>query len=313
MRLRSGVWLVAAVSLLAAGARAEPARLQLYVMPDTQSWAWNQGGSTLETWRSVAKALCRERERFAMVLHTGDLVDNHRIRPVEWSNALSVMRELDACRLRYAIAFGNHDFDNYPAAKGARLAGDAGWKRVIAQLAQRPAERSPSGRGGLHPLADGWFVLAAELSGGKPELDWIARVIEARPGARFVFLNHGCVNMNGVAGEACRRIFERHPEIRIAVAGHWLGGRRDAWHAVPRASGPPLLALYQNYQHVPELAAWGVVLELDPVSGAACVWSENLLTGKRGRPAASSEQLGPIAAGASRRCFDPGEAASTPG
>src|SRR3990172_3039036 len=115
-------------------------------MRERQCWEWNQGGSTLETWRSVARALCAKHSRFAMVLHTGDLVDNHRLRPVEWSNALSVMQELDACRLPYAIAFGNHDFDNYPAAKDVPLHGDRGWQAMMAKLAQRPSEKAPSGR-----------------------------------------------------------------------------------------------------------------------------------------------------------------------
>jgi hypothetical protein len=281
-------------------------------MPDTQSWAWNQGGTTLETWRSVVEELCRQRSRFAMVLHTGDLVDEHQRRPVEWTHALSVMRELDACRMPYAIAFGNHDFDNYPAAQNVRPAGDRGWRQVMAQLAHRPLEAGPSGRSGLHPLAEGWFVLTAELSAGRPEFAWIDSVIEARPGARFVFLNHGCVNASGIAGDACRQLFERHPEIRIAVSGHWLGAKRDAWQEVPRPGAPALVALYQNYQHVPELAAWGVVIELDPASGASCVWSGNLLTGEVGRPAASSPQLGKIAVGPSKRCFD-GSAGPTAG
>jgi hypothetical protein len=286
-----------------AGSPLPAGRLQLYVMPDTQSWAWNQGGTTLETWRSVAKALCRQRSRFAMVLHTGDLVDNHRLRPSEWSNALSVMRELDACRMPYAIAFGNHDFDNYPAAKGVPLQGDRGWRAALAKLAYQPAETGPSGLSALYPLAPGWFVATAAFSVGRPDLDWLAAAIEARPGARFVFLHHHCARARGVPSEGCRRIFERHPEIRIAVSGHWLGATRDGWNEIPRSNGPPLVALYQNYQHVPELAAWGVVIELEPRSGALCVWGENLLSGEVGRPAASSPQLGTIASGPSKRCF----------
>jgi hypothetical protein len=313
-----------ALALLLLGASLVPAlvsakdapprgKLQLYVMPDTQSWAWNQAGSTLEAWRSVAKALCRQRERFAMVLHTGDLVDQHRTRPVEWSNALSVMRELDACELPYAIAFGNHDFDTYPATKEHPLKGDAGWRQTVEKLAYRPAERGPSGRSALYPLADGWFVLTADFTPARPDREWLAGVIAKRRGARFVLLNHHCVKATGVAPgrafEWCRQLLERNPEIRIAVSGHWLGTNRDGWSATPRPNGPPLVALYQNYQHIPELAAWGVVIELDLASGAACVWGENLLTGKVGRPAASSESFGRIAAGPSRRCFNPAEAA----
>ena len=315
MRRAALAGLLLGACLLAApgGARAE-AKLQLYVMPDTQSWAWNQGGTTLETWRSVAKALCRQRERFAMVLHTGDLVDYHRLRPIEWSNALSVMRELDACRMPYAIAFGNHDFDNYPAPKDVPLRGDDGWRRVIAQLAHRPLETGPSGRSALYPLAPGWFVLTAEFSGGRAERDWLAGVIEARPGARFVFLNHDCVKVNGIASDWCRRFFDARPELRVAVSGHWLGRSRDAWLEIPRPNGAPLIGLYQNYQHVPELAAWGVVIELEPGSGALCVWGENLLSGAVGRPAASAPQLGAIAAGPSKRCFEGVESARrTPG
>ena len=282
-------------------------KLQLYVMPDTQAWAWNQGGTTLETWRSVTKALCRARERFAMVLHTGDLVDQPR-RPAEWSNALSVMQELDACRMPYAIAFGNHDFDNYPAPKNVPPSGDQGWQKVMAQLAHQPAEKGPSGRSALYPLAPGWFVVTADFMASRADLDWIEAELAERPGGRFVLSNHHCVNTTGlVAGDAfawCRELVERHPEIRVAVSGHWLGAMRDAWQEVRRARGPALLALYQNYQHVPPLAAWGVVIELDLASGAACVWNENLLSGETRRPAAVSRELGKIAAGQAQRCFD---------
>jgi len=285
-------------------------------MPDTQSWAWNQGGTTLETWRSIAKALCRERKRFAMVLHTGDLVDQHRLRPFEWKNALSVMQELDACRMPYAIAFGNHDFDNYPAAQNVPLAGDRGWRQVLAQLAHRPAETGPSGRSALHPLAPGWFVVTADFTPSRADRDWLAGVIEKHRDARFVLLNHHCVKAVGPAAgrafEWCRQLVGRNPEIRIAVSGHWLGATRDGWKEVPRANGPPLVALYQNYQHIPELAAWGVVIELDPASGAVCVWSENLIDGAVTHPATSSPELGKIAAAPAKRCFEASAAPSSP-
>jgi hypothetical protein len=302
--VKAAALLLGACLLAAAGGAGAEGRLQLYVMPDTQSWAWNQGGTTLETWRSVAKALCRHRKRFAMVLHTGDLVDNPRLHPTEWDNALSVMRELDACRMPYAIAFGNHDFDDYPTPKGVRPHDDTSWRRTTAQLAHRPLEASPSARNALHPLSDGWFVLAGDLSAGKGEVAWLARAIESRPGARFLFLSHSGVKATGVASDGWRKFFERNPGIRVAVSGHWLGARRDGWNDVPRPGGPPLVALYQNYQHVPELAAWGVVIELEPRSGALCVWGENLLTGEVGRPAAASPQLGRITAGPPRQCFD---------
>ena len=308
MRLRlSLAALLLAAALPPGGVGAEETsprgKLQLYVMPDTQSWAWNQGGTTLETWRSVTRALCARRSRFAMVLHTGDLVDNPRLQPVEWTNALSVMRELDACRMPYAIAFGNHDFDNYPAAENVPLEGDRNWRRVMAQLVHQPVETGPSGRSALHPLAPGWFVISTDFSLSGADLDWITGVIAKRPADRFVFLNHSCVNMNGIAFDECRQIFEEHPQIRIAVSGHWLGSTREEWREIPRANGPALLAFYQDYQHVPALAAWGVVIELDPASGAACVWSENLLSGEVGRPAAAAPEVGQVAAGLERRCF----------
>jgi hypothetical protein len=322
MRLRLALALLLAAGLPVRSAGAEPApragQLRLYVMPDTQSWAWNQGGSTLETWRSVAKEICRQRERFAMVLHTGDLVDQPRLRPVEWSHALSVMRELDACRMPYAIAFGNHDYDNYPVAQNVPLEGDRAWRQVMAQLAHRPAETGPSGRSALYPLAEGWFVVSADFVASRADLDWIAGAIAKLPGARFVFLNHHCVNAKGLVPgpsfEWCRTLVEQNPGIVVAVSGHWLGPRRDGWTRSVRANGRGLIALYQNYQHLPELAAWGVVIELDPASGAACVWNENLLSGELERPAASSPQLGKIAAGPARRCFEAsGSPAGKPG
>ena len=275
-------------------------------MPDTQSWAWDQDGTTLATWRAVTRALCEQRSRFALVLHTGDLVD-HPTRPVEWSNAISVMRQLDACQMPYAIAFGNHDFDNGPGEASGPLQGDRGWKAAMTKLAYRPLATAPSGRSALYPLAPGWFVLTADFVASRADQDWLAAAIEERKGAQFVFLNHHCVNATGlVQGDAfrwCRELLER-PPIRIAISGHWLGAVRDAWRTAPRAKGPRLVTLFQNYQHVPDLAAWGVVVELDPASGAVCVWSENLLTGAVTHPAASSKLVGPVAAGPARRCFE---------
>lgn len=294
-----GLLLAASLPALAA---AGEAKLQLYVMPDTQAWAWNQGGTTLEAWRAVAKALCRQRERFALVLHTGDLVDNPR--PVEWSNALSVMRELDACRLPYAVAFGNHDFDNYPAPEPA---GDRAWQELRAQLASQPLERGPSGRSALHPLGAGWFVLTADFMPSRADLDWIEQAVRARPGARFVLLNHQCADATGLfAGPAlawCRELLARAPAIRSVVSGHWLGARRESWKQVRREGAPPVIALYQNYQHVPALAPWGVVIELEPSSGDLCVWSENLLDGATRHPDATSEAVGWVGASSDRTCF----------
>ena len=306
----SAVRLLLLACLLAAPARAEtvppPGKLQLYVMPDTQAWSWDQDGTTLATWRAVTRALCQQRSRFAMVLHTGDLVD-HPGRPAEWSNALSVMQQLDACQMPYAIAFGNHDFDNHPPAQGVALQGDRGWKAVMAKLHYRPSATAPSGRTALYPLAPGWFVVTADFTASRADLDWIDTAIGERREAAFVFLNHHCVSAVGLvqsaAFEWCRQLFERHPQIRVAVSGHWLGPTRDGWRDVTRASGGRLVTLFQNYQHVPDLAAWGVVVELDPASGALCVWSENLLNGAVTHPAASSQLVGRVAGGPGRRCF----------
>jgi hypothetical protein len=272
-------------------------------MPDTQSWSWDQDGTTLATWRAVTRELCQQRSRFAMVLHTGDLVD-HPDRPGEWRNALSVMKQLDACQMPHAIAIGNHDFDNHPPPPDVLLQGDRAWKAVMAQLDQRPLAAAPSGRTALYPLVPGWFVLAADFVWSAADRRWLDAEIAARSDARFVLLNHHCVKANGIAFEWCRQLFEQHPQIRIAVSGHWLGEARDAWLAVPRANGRKLVTLFQNYQHVPDLAAWGVVLELEPASGSLCVWSENLLTGAVTHPAASSQLVGAIAASPPRQCFD---------
>ena len=299
------------ICLLALPAEAEtnppPSKLQLYVMPDTQSWSWDQDGTTLATWRSVASALCQQRSRFAMVLHTGDLVD-HPARPAEWSNALSVMRQLDSCQMPYAIAFGNHDFDNYSPEPNVAPQGDRGWKALVAQLAYQPLATAPSGRTALYALAPGWFALTADFVASHTDLDWITAALEQHRGARFIFLNHHCVNATGlVQGDAfewCRQLVEQNPEIRIAVSGHWLGSTRDGWRELRRANGRKLVTLFQNYQHVRDLAAWGIVLELEPASGALCVWSESLLSGAVTHPAASSELVGAVAAGPARQCFD---------
>jgi len=306
--LRGACALLACLGLLPAAARAEadaaPDRVQIYIMPDTQSWAWNQGGTSLETWRGVAQALCRQRQRFAMVLHTGDLVDTPRTRPEEWTNALSVMKELDACAMPYAVAFGNHDYDNYPAPSADKTAaGDERWQAVTSALAYHPAERAPSGRGGLYPLVPGWFVLTADLQPDAADLRWIAAEIAERPGARFVLLHHECVKASGVSYEWCSQLFEKHPEIWLAISGHWLGNSRNGWNEVRRANGSKLVALYQNYQHVPDLAGWGVVLELEPGSGDLCVWTEDPRSGSVGHPAASSSLAGAVRAGPGKRCF----------
>jgi hypothetical protein len=64
------------------------------------------------------------------------------------------------------------------------------------------------------------------------------------------------------------------------------------------------VTLFANYQHVPALAAWGLVVELDPATGALCAWNENLLTDEVGHPAASSALVGSVAASPPRTCFD---------
>jgi hypothetical protein len=303
IRLLAAALLVGCMS----GAPAAPAqKLQLYVMPDTQSWTWNQGGGSLAAWRSVTEALCRQRSRFAMVLHTGDMVDRPRANPAQWETAFSVMKRLDACGMPYAIAFGNHDYDNYPPPGGDKNAsGDSRWKELLSKLAYQPAEKAPSGRGGIYPLAPGWFVLTMTFYYPPPgDLAWISAEIAERKDARFLLLHHDCINAGGIAYEWCAKLLDEHPEIRIAVSGHWLGQQRDAWRVVSRPHAGKLIALYQNYQHVPDLAAWGVVIELDPRTGGVCVWSEDPVDGKSGHPAASAQMVGSVQRGAERRCFE---------
>lgn len=274
-------------------------------MPDTQAWTWNQGGTTLATWRAVAQALCRQRDRFAMVLHTGDLVDHPHERR-QWDNAVSVLQELDACAMPLAIAIGNHDYDQHPGAEGTPAPSARRWSEALGRLAPRTDRKpAPSGRTALHPLAPGWFVLTVDYFPSQADLDWIAAAIDARRTSRFVLLHHYCVDPGGIAPfRTCRQLLERHPEIRIAVSGHTLGNVRDSWQQVPRKNGEGLAALYQNYQHVPELAAWGVVVELEPGSGDLCVWSEDVLSGEVRHPAVAASPAGPVNEGSARRCLE---------
>src|SRR5262245_3513014 len=303
-------WLLASLLLPAApGAGAAQDALRFYVMPDTQSWARNQGGTTLATWRAVAQAICRQRDRFAMVLHTGDLVNDPR-EAVEWDNAVSVLHELDACRMPWAIAFGNRDFDDPTGVVNTPGHGDLRWRAALQKLGHRPLRVGPSGRTALHELASGWFVLVVDYIPSQADLDWIDAAIGAHREARVVLLHHTCVSPSGlIAGDWCERLLERHPEIRIAVSGHWIGPAREVWTEIPRKNGEPVVLLFQNYQHVPELAAFGVVVELDSRSGDVCVWSEDVLRGAVGHPAVASP-AGPVTAGGTKRCFAGAAAAS---
>src|SRR5262245_42553796 len=298
--------LLLASLVLAASPRADAKAqgpVRFYVMADTQSWARNLGGTTLATWRAVAQAICRQRDRFAMVLHTGDLVNDSR-QGVEWDNAVSVLHELDACGMPWAIAFGNRDFDDYTGDVNAPLHGDLRWRAALNKLAHRPLQVGPSGRTALHDLAPGWFVLVADYIPSQADLDWMSAAIGARRQARFVLLSHTCVSPSGlIAGDWCERLLERHPEIRIAVSGHWIGPAREVWTEIPRKNADPVVLLFQNYQHVPELAAFGVVVELDSRSGEVCVWSEDVLRGAVGHPAVASSPAGPVTAGGAKRCF----------
>ncbi|MGE9313885.1 metallophosphoesterase [Niabella sp. CJ426] len=79
------------------------------VLPDTQYYTALRHGGTMSMFQNQVDWLVKnyQKEKIAYVIHLGDITDHNA--PVEWERAASAMYRLDATKVPYGLAVGNHD------------------------------------------------------------------------------------------------------------------------------------------------------------------------------------------------------------
>lgn len=79
------------------------------VLPDTQYYTALRYGGKMAMFQNQIDWLLKnyKKEKIAYIIHLGDITDHNA--PVEWERARSQMYRLDAIKVPYGLAVGNHD------------------------------------------------------------------------------------------------------------------------------------------------------------------------------------------------------------
>lgn len=81
----------------------------IVVLPDTQYYTAIRHGGTMQMFQNQIDWILKnyKKEKIAYVIHLGDITDHNA--PDEWERAKSAMYRLDAIKVPYGLAVGNHD------------------------------------------------------------------------------------------------------------------------------------------------------------------------------------------------------------
>lgn len=185
-----------------APASADGVPFTIAVIPDTQGSTAGTGA----TFRAQTAWLAEnaERLRLAFVLHEGDVVDD-LCQAKQWQRGSDAMRTLEAARIPYAIAPGNHDTIRYGTC-GPRAYTTASYDTTF------PLTRAaavPGFGGSFDGTAvntwytftaggDDYLVVALQFGPTRKQLTWARDVALAHPEHRAILVTHDLIGNDGL-------------------------------------------------------------------------------------------------------------------
>jgi hypothetical protein len=239
----------------------------IIVLPDTQYYSQNSGGSLAAIFRAQTEWIVKNRaaRNIAFVSHMGDITENgeNRGNTVEWNNAdaaLSILENPATTGLPdgipYGVLPGNHDF--YPGDQNAT--GDFYNKYFgVSRFAKKSYYGGHYGTtnnnnyqlfsaGGMDFIV---VNLAYRDAADKAVLDWADSLLKAYPNRRAIITSHWIINLGEPAsfGGQGQEVYDRmknNPNLFLMLCGHFHGeGRRS-----DTFQGRTVHTVLSNYQAI---------------------------------------------------------------
>ncbi len=164
---------------------------EFVVLPDTQTYL----DEYPEVFMSQMQWLSNHSDRFAFVLHVGDVTQNNSSE--EWEIAQEGFSLLDG-KLPYNIALGNHDMGSAPGKfadtrdttfANAFFPSDSYTSNAKA-IAVFPENTIDNSCAEYNLIGEQWLVFSLEFGSRNKTIDWANRLIEAHPNHKIILNTH---------------------------------------------------------------------------------------------------------------------------
>lgn len=211
------------------------------------------------------------------VLHEGDIVNLPAPGDRQWNNASRAMRILDDAGIPYALAVGNHDYQDHAATRDS-----SGFNRAfpVSRYSARPWFGGTVEPGKMdnafHTFTAGgskWLVMALEYGPRHGAIEWANNIISGHPDHNAIILTHAFVDYDGsLIGQKASHptphndgihsqpggaadgvqlwnwLIRHHGNIRMVVSGH-ISPPGVARRVDTGDHGNRILSMAANYQH----------------------------------------------------------------
>ena len=179
------------------------------VMPDTQNYSGHADNQAIFSQQTAWIAENIESENIVFVTQLGDVVGHMRntrtVVPIDeqWPFADSAFRAIDG-KVPYSVAYGNHDYDQFPPPATGATTRDAQVWFGAARYADYDWFGGASPDGGsfyqVFQLGDIEIVhLALRFRPDEADLNWAKNVLEQHPGTPAILSTHSYLQDAGTA------------------------------------------------------------------------------------------------------------------
>jgi hypothetical protein len=247
----------------------------------------------------------RAEHNIQMVIGVGDMV-NHWDSTTEWSRADAAIDLLDANGIPYAMAIGNHDYDNFrPSSRGAGAFNEwFGPGRYSAYPWYRGNYNNSNENFYVTMSAGGteYLILVLEFHPRDAVLTWAESVLVAFPDHPVIVVTHSYMYVDDTRVDRCdvndispsngndgdmlwEKFASRHENIFLVLGGH-ISRKAQSKRVDPGANGRLVMETLQNWQDYPNGGdGWLRLYKFHPASNSVEVFTYSPYRESTGRSA----------------------------
>jgi len=247
-------------------AQTTPQDFSIVLLPDTQFY------SELHPliFEQQTKWIVDNRAKWNIqaVLGEGDIV-NTPSKAYEWVNADTAIKTLDAAGIPYALAIGNHDYDNVaPSSRGTVAYNQTfGVSRYLSKPWYIGHFGTTNENFYIEFTVNGqrYIVLALEYYPRTAVLDWADDLMTANSEAIFLITTHSFEYTDGARQDVCdtqdmrnsgnnaesvwQAVLKKHVNVQLVVSGHLIGNN-TAHRTDVALNGNLVHQIFTNFQNI---------------------------------------------------------------
>lgn len=202
----------------------------MVMVPDSQLYTQSYPEKIQQQFQWIVDSAKQNKTK--MVLHVGDVVNRPYLNQTfQWQAASSAFGLLEQANIPYAIAWGNHDYDNetnnrvrynefFPVTRLQQSAGNL-WGGSFGINADKPIDDAYYL---IEEHGTKLLVMSISYWQTSQDLDWAAKVIEDHPEHSVILFTHNYINLSGISNtDMLNKLVKNHSNVKLVLSGHVAG------------------------------------------------------------------------------------------